>query len=601
MDVSRVALVGRHPWWERQVGRGTPDSGRTALVDRVVGWRRDRIAGVSGTGALVAVVAYVGSNTPSLLPRPWLLQGLVAALCAALGYVIGVGVGWLAHAFVEWADLRLTVRPSARRLMLTIWIALLGLGLLVAPLASLDWHRRIAEAVGFEAPGVGYVAASTAASVAGFLGLIGVWRLVAGLVDWVTVRVHRRILRETLARAVASLVTLVLVLLVVDQVLVRGFLVVARRSAEQVNATQPRDFAAPTSSLRSGGPGSTEPWTSLGQDGAIFVSSGPSQSDIVAATGRPAREPIRVYAGVGDGRSMEQTRDAAVAELERTGAFDRAAILVVTSTSTGFINEWSAAAFEYLGGGDTAVVSLQYSTLPSAVAFLTAAQDPPQAGRLLLDGVAARVTQRPVGRRPKVYAAGESLGAYGGNGAFASPEDMLARVDGALWTGTPSFTDNARALASSRALGSTVVDPVVDNGAHVRFAGSPAELTADQFGRDLGSWRYPRVAYLQHPSDPVVWWSTDLIFATPPWLDVTRTASSPMAQMSWMPLVTFWQVTADLAMANSVPGGFGHRYFADETVPAWAGILGLDPQADYSQIVSRINDATKTAEAGQLG
>jgi uncharacterized membrane protein len=437
--------------------------------------------------------------------------------------------------------------------------------------------------------------------VVGFLALIGVWRLVAGLVDRVTVRVRRRILRETLARAVASLVTLVLVLLVVDQVLVRGFFVVARRSAAQVNATAPLGFSAPTSSLRSGGPGSPESWDSLGQDGAIFVASGPSRSDIEATMGGTARDPIRVYAGIGDGRRMEQARDAAIAELERTGAFDRAAILVVTSTSTGFINEWSAAAFEYLGRGDTAVVSMQYSTLPSAVAFLSTGQDPPKAGRLLFDGVAARVGQRPVEKRPKIYVAGESLGAYGGNGAFASPEDMLARVDGALWTGTPSFTANLQAVGSRRDLGSTQVDPVVDNGAHFRFAGTPAELTADQFGRDLGAWAYPRVAYLQHESDPVVWWSTDLLFSTPSWLNETRTPSSPMAQMSWMPLVTFWQVTADLAMANSVPGGYGHRYFANETVPAWAGILGLDPRADYSRLISAINDATKTAEAGQLG
>jgi uncharacterized membrane protein len=30
--------------------------------------------------------------------------------------------------------------------------------------------------------------------------------------------------------------------------------------------------------------------------------------------------------------------------------------------------------------------------------------------------------------------------------------------------------------------------------------------------------------------------------------------------MSWYPVVTFWQVTADLVEADHVPPGAGHRY-----------------------------------------
>ncbi len=45
------------------------------------------------------------------------------------------------------------------------------------------------------------------------------------------------------------------------------------------------------------------------------------------------------------------------------------------------------------------------------------------------------------------------------------------------------------------------------------------------------------------------------------------------SQMSWLPFVTFWQVTADLAVATTVPAGHGHRY-TTELVPAWAAVLG---------------------------
>ena len=65
--------------------------------------------------------------------------------------------------------------------------------------------------------------------------------------------------------------------------------------------------------------------------------------------------------------------------------------------------------------------------------------------------------------------------------------------------------------------------------------------------------------------------------------------------MSWLVFVTFWQVTADMAMSNTVPGGYGHRYYENETVPAWAGIMGMDPNADYSRIEAAIKEANQGA------
>jgi len=214
-------------------------------------------------------------------------------------------------------------------------------------------------------------------------------------------------------------------------------------------------------------------------------------------------------------------------------------------------------------------------------------------GRLLFDAVAARVTALPAGRRPKLYASGESLGAYGGNGAFDSSQDMLDKVDGALWTGTPSFTPLRASLTAARDAGSTTVDPVIDGGRHIRFAGDAGQLTADQYGHALGTWEAPRVVYLQNNTDPVAWWSTDLLFRTPAWLDEAREPGTPMSRMSWMPFVTFWQVTGDMAVANTVAGGFGHRYFETETVPAWSGILGLPASADHSRIEAAIRLANE--------
>ena len=45
--------------------------------------------------------------------------------------------------------------------------------------------------------------------------------------------------------------------------------------------------------------------------------------------------------------------------------------------------------------------------------------------------------------------------------------------------------------------------------------------------------------------------------------------------MRWYPIVTFWQVAADLTNAVSVPGGHGHNY-GDFIVDGWAGVAAPD-------------------------
>lgn len=582
---SRVAFSSR-----RSALRDDPQ--RVTFVDRLVGWRHAHFGGVSGSGMLLAVAAYIGAYTPSLLPRPWPLQGLVAGICGVLGYVVGLWIGAAIGAFARWADLRVSIRPSARRALLRAWLATLVLVVLAFPLTTLAWQRYAAQYVGFAPPGVGFVLGSTAVAVVVFAVFIGLWRLIAGLVDWLTRRLRSRLLWASAAHTVATVLTVVIVAVVVDQVVLRGGFALASREADRVNAATPAGQQAPTSTLRSGGPGSSQTWESLGQDGAFFVSRGPDADAIARVTGRPADDPIRLFAGYSHDRSLEQIRDAVLAEMDRTHAFERRAIYVVTATSTGYINDWSVSSLEYLFGGDTATVSMAYSTLPSAIALLSERTAPPQAARLLLTSVRERLAAIPKERRPKLYVGGESLGAYGGNGAFDSPEAMLAEVDGALWTGTPSFTPNHATLTGRRAFGSTEVNPVVDGGLHVRFAGRAAELTADQYGHRYGEWRYPRVAYLQHESDPVVWWGPDLLLRTPDWLRETRVGDT-MATMSWLPLVTFWQVSADMAVSNNVPGGFGHRYFEFETLPAWAAIVGNTDTALQRRIMDAIAQQTR--------
>src|SRR3954453_17472206 len=60
-------------------------------------WRR-HLPRYTWSGTLGALAFGYFSFTPSLLPRGWLLQALIAGVTAAIGYGVGVFVAWFVRA-----------------------------------------------------------------------------------------------------------------------------------------------------------------------------------------------------------------------------------------------------------------------------------------------------------------------------------------------------------------------------------------------------------------------------------------------------------------------------------------------------------------------
>jgi uncharacterized membrane protein len=278
--------------------------------------------------------------------------------------------------------------------------------------------------------------------------------------------------------------------------------------------------------------------------------------------------------------------DAVVAELKRTDAYNRRVLAVITTTGTGWVDDWSAQSIEYLTNGDSAIAAMQYSYLPSALSMMTDRDTPREAGKALFDRVYAVWRTLPEDRRPQLVVGGESLGSYGGHAAFTDAADMVRKAQGGVWVGTPSFTDIAMELTAARNEGSPEIVPVVDAGRHIRFVAGSDGLTHDYYGRDYGTWDFPRFVYAQHPSDPVVWWNPALLGAEPDWLREPR-GRDVNPDVTWIPFVTFWQLTTDMAVGHDPPDGYGHRYGA-ELVPEWGSVLGGSPTDDYSAIIAGI-------------
>jgi uncharacterized membrane protein len=354
---------------------------------------------------------------------------------------------------------------------------------------------------------------------------------------------------------------------VVSGLLLQGFVNVMNNAYSLRDTKTAEGVHQPTTSLRSGGPGSLIKWDSLGWQGRNFIGKGPSVPDIAAFTQRPAMEPIRIYGGLASADGAGAQAALAVRDLERTGGFQRKNLLVVTTTGSGWVDPALVDTFEYLSGGDCATVAIQYSYLPSWISYLVDQSKALAAGRALFDAVYGVWAKLAAGQRPRLFVAGESLGTFGGEAAFTGENDLANRTAGALFAGPPNFNTLFREFSDDRDAGSPEVQPIYQNGRIVRFANDPTTAIPPQ-GQP---WEGSRILYMLHPSDPIVWWSPHLIFSEPDWISEPP-GKDVLKTMFWMPFITFWQVTADLPFATGVPAGHGHKYTA-EYVDGWNAVM----------------------------
>jgi uncharacterized membrane protein len=511
-------------------------------------------------GLAGALVFLCVSLTPSLLPRTGLTQGLISGITAAFGYAVGVlaAAAWRAVADRD-------ARPARRR----SWLVLAGVALVsfvAATAYGRYWQARIRELM--DAPADSALSVVVVPLVAGavFVVLVALARAVRRVCGWITVLLDRWIGARA-ARAIGWAVVVVGSVLLLNGVVVDRLVAAADAAFSVRNDRTDDGVLRPTAAERSGGPGSLVSWASLGREGRTFVGTGPSAAEIAAFTGAPAPQPVRAYAGLDSAPTAELRARLAVDDLERAGGLDRAVLVVVTTTGSGWVDPGAVDSVEYLTGGDSAAVAIQYSYLPSVVSYLVDSDRARDAGRELFDAVYDRWNRLPLDDRPRLVVAGESLGSFGGETAFSGEYDLRNRTAGAVFAGPPEFNTLFREFVSDRDEGSPEIEPVYRNGRTVRFTDDPGEAVAPA----SEPWEGSRVLYLLHPSDPVVWWTPELAYARPTWLEEHR-GDDVVDAMRWIPFVTFWQVTADLPFAGNVPDGHGHVY-TSQYVDAWAQVL----------------------------
>ncbi|WHI53168.1 alpha/beta-hydrolase family protein [Microbulbifer sp. MLAF003] len=91
-------------------------------------------------------------------------------------------------------------------------------------------------------------------------------------------------------------------------------------------------------------------------------------------------------------------------------------------------------------------------------------------------------------------------------------------------------------------------------------------------------WGRFRIAFLQHASDPIVFFDLRWMFRKPDWLERPR-GPDVSPDLQWFPIVTMLQLLADLNVGIA-PLEFGHRYSPAGYILAW---MALTEPPDWSE------------------
>lgn len=563
-DAIATGVIGEEPAATAEPGvRGRRPRRARRLLSR-------RVHRYSFTGLSAALVMLWLSVTPSLLPREPVFQGLISAISAGTGYLLGTFASWLVRYLIS----RERPWPPPRR---EYWfgllvVALIGTSIMLYWFAR--WQDEIRDLMGM--PHMSWHAYPVIAVIAHVAFIVLIW------LGWAWGDAVRFLARRLdnyvpprLAGVTSVLLVLVLTVLVLNGVVARYSMRAMNSSFASLNDETTAESEPTTSPLRSGGPGSLVTWDSIGLQGRVFIGTGPTVADLERSNGTPAKEPVRSYVGLGEDADPRANARLAVAEMERSGAFDRKIIAVAGTTGTGWINRSTVDSLEYMYNGDTATVAIQYSYLPSWLSFLVDNERSRRSGQALFEAVSARIRTMPEAQRPKLVVFGESLGTSGAEAPFSTIPDIAARTDGAFFTGPIVNNPLWKATTRDRDKGSPERLPVFENGDQVRFVAGHDDIAE----AEKRPWpTTSRILFLQHASDPVVWWDPGTILRKPDWLREKR-GPDVHPDVRWIPLVTFLQISADMVSSDKVPDGHGHNY-STEIPYAWQAILRVPGWTD---------------------
>lgn len=570
-------------------------------MTEVAGRTRGAEAPLWAPGLTLGAVAAAAMQGPSLFPKDPKLQRIGTIAAAAIGIGVGTGVEGIARGLDDVIPgdhlaAQLAVGGTGGALAAGIAIASRGrvqgtfagthtIGLLLAAGGAAGVASTLVARADDELPGHGALAQGATSALAG-AAMLGISLRNANLAK------SGSVLLPDLPELAADATTF-------------GTLAIDRG----------RGLRGP---LTSGLEGSPVVWAKQSGQGQRFLTEMPHAVDIDRVMGTTgAKEPARAYVSLthadealGEHEKMLQRVDMLFDDLETQGVFGRYRtladgtvevlepprqhLMVPATTSSGFLNPVAMSSFEFMHGGDTAIMAVQSGVTKAAgemhhMARATATHHE------ILTRLEARLSQLPEGvEHPKTYVYGESFGAWTSQNVLLGTGDgnmsALARrlgkwngevswtdgrtltpevgrerfrelgIDRAMYVGTPKFAMLRPGLAEMGAELTSGEHPPVRTVKNLIQAKELTEADADAM----------RVTFLQHDADPVGLFHPKLLWEQAEFLGPKATRGDNVSpHQRWLPIVTGIQTALDQQMAQYFKQGVleakGHDYRSEVT------------------------------------
>jgi len=536
-------------------------------------WLEKFWSSLSLIGMLLGTLFFAASLTPSLVPRPFLIQGVLSGACFAIGYGIGVFLFWL------WNYLQLP-KPKGR---ISTIIKITAMAVTIITAMVFLWHaadgqNSIRSLMGLEKVESAHPLKTGLIALITFVILIALARLFQ-LIYRSSSRWLDRYIPPRLSRFTGFLIAAVIFSMAINGVLFRFGLHVMDSSYRKFDALMEAEVPQPQDPLKSGSAASLVKWDELGRMGRSYVSSGPDAQQISNFTGRPAQNPLRVYVGLRSAETAKERAKLALQEMIRVGAFDRSLLLVTIPTGTGWVDEMGIDPVEYLHDGDIASVAVQYSYLASWLSLLVEPGYGSETATALFDEVYDHWTKLPKDSRPKLYLYGLSLGAMNSQLSSELFQVLGDPYQGALWSGPPFTSRLWRSITNNRNEGTPEWLPEFRDGSYARFTNQNNALRLPN-----SHWGPMRIVYLQYASDPIVFFDPKDFYREPDWMKAPR-GPDVSPQLKWSPVVSMLQLAIDLMLATTTPIGHGHVYAPQHYIDAWVEVTNVSwSQADIDRL-----------------
>jgi uncharacterized membrane protein len=547
---------------------------------------RQQMLSLCGGGIVLGALFFAASLTPTLIPRNYLTQGVLAGTCFAIGYAIGIFWRWLWH-YLELPEPSERLRSTTNAL-----VAITSLVVVIAFLwRDAEWQDSIRAAMSLPPLETAHPLKVSAIAFITFMVLLVLARLFGLVTRFLSSRIRLFIPRKV-ANVIGVLVAGLLFWSIANNLLVRTAFRALDSSFREFDALLEPERSQPTAPEKTGSGASFVKWDELGRAGREFVASAPTAEQISAFTGKPAQDPVRVYVGLRGAGTPRARAELALEELKRQHGFERSILIIITPTGTGWIDPAAMDSVEYLHHGDVASVAIQYSYLNSPLSLLFQPDYGAAAAQALFAEIYGYWTTLPKDKRPSLYLHGLSLGAMNSERSAELFETIGDPIAGALWSGAPFESRIWRSLTANRNKGSPAWLPEFRDGRFVRFMNqNGATIPAE------APWGPMRVVYLQYASDPIVLFSYRDAYTPPAWLKPPR-GPDVSSDLQWYPIVTMLQIALDMAVATSTPMGYGHVYAPEHYVEAWLAVT--DVQHWSPEALARLKDHLGSAARKEI-